>query len=266
MSIRRPNGNGARDRITVPCGKCPACLGNKRVNWALRMREELKVSKSAKFITLTYNDDKNTGSVSKIDVQLFLKRFRALCFKVEVDLKLRYYITGEYGLKGHRPHYHAIMYNTPNVNEMELYEMIGKAWKNGHSFIGTVTDRSIMYVAKYLLKGSIIPEGCEEPFSLMSSRPGIGSTYIERMSDWHHADLERSYVPKDGYKLGMPRYWKDKIYCRNTIEKQKEEFLKLDKEKFEELIRGNANYWENEFNFEKDLYRKLELINNRKKL
>ena len=110
-----------------------------------------------------------------------------------------------------------LIFNIPVLSEIELYETINKAWKNGSSFIGDVTPASIMYVAKYLLKGSVTPDGCEEPFSLMSRRPGIGFQYVQRMADWH-AEEQRTFVQSGSVKQTMPRYYKDKILSKSDKE------------------------------------------------
>lgn len=278
MSIPRPNGRGSRDRINVPCGKCPACLQNKRASWGFRLSQELKSSETASFVTLTYDEKNNMGSLSKNDVTLFLKRLRQACIKMDIQddpyyesglnhpkkSKLRYFITGEYGSNTFRPHYHMLLFNHPLVSEMELYELINKTWKKGSSYIGQVTEASIAYVAKYLLKGSVTPEGCEEPFSFMSRKPGIGIEYVERMSDWHHEDIERMYVVKPGgIKQNLPRYYKDKIYSDNTKEKYAEsQKLKMDekeKELLYEQFRKGENPFHNELLKKQDLKRKMDI-------
>lgn len=268
MSIPRKGGYGRIDRVSVPCGKCSSCLSNKRQSWAVRLSEEMKVSSNHRFITLTYNDDNNTGSVSKTDVQLFLKRLRHYCSKVNPDLNQRYYIAGEYGTKGHRPHYHALLFNLPVLNELDLYDLIGKSWQKGHSYIGTVTERSISYVAKYLLKGSVIPEGCEDPFSLMSRKPGIGATYVQRMADWHKSDINRYYVPRGKNKTVMPRLYKEKLYTKDERLKQKEIITELaDKKERDDMYKLGKSYFEDELLKKEDSQRKLKkLINENQKL
>ena len=269
MSIQRPNGSGPRDRISVPCGKCPSCLANKRASWAFRLQQELKDSKSAKFVTLTYDEKNNTGSLSKNDVQLFLKRFRALCQKVDADYKVRYYLTGEYGSNTFRPHYHMLIFNIPVLSEIELYETINKAWKNGSSFIGDVTPASIMYVAKYLLKGSVTPDGCEEPFSLMSRRPGIGFQYVERMADWH-AEEQRTFVQSGSVKQTMPRYYKDKIFSKSDKEeisiKNQVKMDEEDNQRLYETFAKGIHPFENELLKKQDSIRKMEILTKKGKL
>ena len=129
MSIPRPNGSGATDRVIVPCGKCPECLANKRSQWSFRLSQELKYTEfNSFFITLTYDDlhlpfaipeigSNMVGSPTlvKSDLQLFFKRLRK-----KLATNIRYYAVGEYGSRTSRPHYHAIVFNIDldMVNEL----------------------------------------------------------------------------------------------------------------------------------------------------
>lgn len=126
-SIRRPGQADARDRITIPCGKCAACLSNRRSDWAVRLEQEFRVSENAHFLTLTYSDEHLCyGAISEFatlvrsDIQLFMKRLRKRC-----DSKLKYYVAGEYGSRTYRPHYHAIIFNLPDNN----VELLLKTWQ-----------------------------------------------------------------------------------------------------------------------------------------
>ena len=143
MSIPRPNGKGAKDRVTVPCGKCLECLSANRQSWSFRLTKELKTSSSAVFVTLTYEDaklplQKNddgmlTPTVEKRDIQTFLKRLR----KKFPSSGIRYYLTAEYGPKTHRPHYHAIIFNLPFTeasNQIKLTDILIETWQNGHIY------------------------------------------------------------------------------------------------------------------------------------
>lgn len=121
--IKVKNPNDPKEYNTVPCGRCYACLENKRTDWRIRLTEELKGSKSAIFVTLTYSDssleytdiitrNKITYTkeythpiVHKRTIQNYIKRLRKL------GLKFRYYAVGEYGTKSKRPHYHIIFFN-----------------------------------------------------------------------------------------------------------------------------------------------------------
>jgi hypothetical protein len=149
-------------------------------------------------------------NLSKPDVQKFMKRLRKLS-----DHKLKYYVCGEYGTKNMRPHYHMILFNANK-------EMVEKAWSIdrkpiGTIYIGVVSEASVGYTLKYMTKKGKIPlhqnDDRLKEFSLMSKR--LGSNYLtDKMVKWHKNDLEkRMYCNlKDGKKIAMPRYYKDKIY------------------------------------------------------
>lgn len=197
----------------VPCGKCAECARNKIKSWYFRIEQEIKVSKNVHFVTLTYDEDnvpKNENgqkTLVKKDCQLFLKRLR------KKEENVRYYLVGEYGTKTKRPHYHAIMFNIKNV------ENIQNEWRNGFTFNPPLDKNGaeIHYVLKYLnkeKKGKI--KGVEPEFSLMSK--GIGKNYLTpQMIKYHLQSVEKSYVMgKNGEKLPMPKYYKEKIYTEDS--------------------------------------------------
>lgn len=190
-----------KKRDLVPCGKCVLCLAKKRADWSFRLLQEMAVSSSAIFLTLTYENEPEQG-LEKRDLQLFLKKLR----KVNSG-KIRYYAVGEYGTRTHRAHYHLIMYNIDAACQIQ------NVWSQGHIKVGSVTAASIHYVTKYCITGqSCTPQGRNKPFALMSRRPGIGINYLsEPMMKWHRED-DRMYVINNGYKQAIPRYYRDKVF------------------------------------------------------
>ena len=100
----------------VPCGRCLECLKDRVNSWFFRLYNEQKNAKTALFITLTYDDehlsytDNGSMCLNYKDTQLFWKRLRKA--QPKGDPKIRYFLVGEYGSKTHRPHYHAILFNT----------------------------------------------------------------------------------------------------------------------------------------------------------
>ena len=121
---KKPDGH--LDYLALPCGKCPVCKMRRVNTWVFRMEEEMKVSSSAYFVTLTYDTvtvpitDRGYMTLDKRDFQLFMKRLRKLSAN-----KLKYYAAGEYGELYQRPHYHLILFNLEDVN------MIKETWNNG---------------------------------------------------------------------------------------------------------------------------------------
>ena len=209
LNIQRPNGQGARDRIIVPCGVCPSCLANRRLEWTIRIKEELKSSSSAHFVTLTYNDENipfglYQNTLDKTDLQKFFKRLR------KSGEKVRYYAVGEYGTTTLRAHYHIILFNCQNEDN------IVKSWKQGFCKIDKVEGASIHYVTKYHVNKTNYPEGSEKPFALMSKIPAIGHNYINKMRDYHEGYPQRAfYTELGGQKQKLPRYYRNRLYSES---------------------------------------------------
>jgi hypothetical protein len=208
----RPGQSDTRNRVTVPCGKCVACLSTKRQHWSVRLQQHLKISYCGYFLTLTYEKAPRSG-LSKYDVQNYFKRLRN-----RFDGKFKYYLCGEYGSQTQRPHYHAIILfesePKPNFFSNSVEFTFQHAWHHGFISVGSVTDASISYTTKYMITKSEYPQGMEPPFHLISKC--LGKDYIAVMRKWHKASLvDRVYVPGlGGTKSSMPRYYKEKIYSK----------------------------------------------------
>lgn len=214
--------NHMGSKVPVPCGRCPGCFKRRVSQWSFRLMQEDKVSQSSVFITLTYGDsvplsNNRFMSLDKRDVQLFLKRLRksqctALARKTSTvgEKAIKYYCVGEYGERYSRPHYHALLFNAD-------VKLIQSAWNLGQVHYGSVSGASVGYTLKYMCKGPWRPkhhndDRCPQ-FALMSK--GLGKDYLTyEMVNWHLEDPQnRMYVNlKDGRKVGMPRYYKEKIY------------------------------------------------------
>lgn len=175
-------------------------------------------------------------TLQKKDIQDFMKRLR----KHHTE-KLVYYAAGEYGGDTKRPHYHIILFNANT-------DTVNKAWKLGHIHFGEVTEASVGYCLKYISKTGTIPEHArddrEKEFQLMSK--GIGKNYLtQAMRKWHKADLvNRYFIPlKDGKKIAMPRYYKDKLYTQHqkkiigaTLQiRETEKWQKMDLSTFDKM-------------------------------
>ncbi len=191
---------------TVPCGQCRECKMDYARQWANRMVLEAQDWPSNLFFTATYNNDHlpfNSSSgfptLDKRDVQLFMKRLR----KFFTGRKIRFYFSGEYGTKTHRPHYHAILFNIGlsdfpdcvihSYNELKqpLYysPTLEKLWGHGFILMSDVTWKTCNYVARYVDKKVRIEDvpmtngtfDWEPEFSLSSRRPGIGMRKAEEL-------------------------------------------------------------------------------------
>lgn len=220
-------------KLQLPCGRCVGCRLEQSRQWAVRIMMENQMHDAGCFITLTY-DDANLPeyrTLVKKDLTDFFKRLR----KAVDPVKLRYFAVGEYGEKTSRPHYHIILFGTAFEADRKLYkqrtnplftsETLSKAWGKGFANFGAVTFESAAYCARYCLKkvnsrkedfevacvldtGEIISRIPE--FSVMSRRPGIGSTWY----DFYGEDVRRTdFVIMRGKRMKSPRYF-DKLFER----------------------------------------------------
>lgn len=207
ISVRQKDGHFEH----VPCGKCIACLSNRRNSWSVRLEHELRASTTAYFVTLTYDDfniyqNENTvPSVCKRHIQLFMKNLRS-------DLKynkFRYFLTAEYGSQTFRPHYHVLFFNIPLITD-DLYKVLESRWSFGSIHVGNVTPASINYTTKYCVTKLHTPEGATPAFHLMSK--GLGSSYVD-VARKYHSNGQFFYITKaGGEKVAMPRYYRDKMF------------------------------------------------------
>lgn len=164
----------------IPCGKCIQCRLAYSRDWANRCMLELKTSKNAAFLTLTYDDanlefapyvDPETGEVGYRPCLVpdhftkFMKRLRLWCSEYQEE-PVRFFACGEYGDESQRPHYHVILFNLPQefYAESNLFTAQGvvpplwtcralrKLWRFGMSVYGDVNWSTCAYVARYVVK------------------------------------------------------------------------------------------------------------------
>lgn len=99
------------------------------------------------------------GTLVKRHHQLFLKRVRRA---LEPGV-LRFFLCGEYGDNGGRPHYHALLFgidfpdqvfwcSSPSGEPLYVSDALHALWGMGQCLIGEITEASAAYVARYALK------------------------------------------------------------------------------------------------------------------
>lgn len=195
------------------------------------MHYETLVSDTACFITLTYgeNYDHKTGeylygkepdhspsglfTLNPKHLTDFWKRLRKKVNQDYPGTKLRYYAVGEYGSKYARPHYHAILFNLP-VNMMCRSMSLAKnIWQHGEVEIAQANVATMAYVAGYLNKESIVFENDDRypEFSRMSNKLGI-SYLTDAVLNMHHDRAELSAMHPGGFRIPLPRYYKNIIW------------------------------------------------------
>lgn len=206
VSLRRPQSDDA-EAMEMPCGGCLGCRMDRARSWAIRCSLELQNHAKACWVTLTYSDENLPAyrSVRRDHLSGYLKRLRA---RIAPE-KVRFFGCGEYGERGGRPHYHAILYG---LERDESH--ITKAWQFGHVGLHALTPQAIRYVAGYcakkegwhgLFQEALDKEtgelyGREAPFILMSRNPGIGGDARKFWKSWSR------FAVMDGTKYPVPRY------------------------------------------------------------
>lgn len=213
----------------VPCGKCPDCLSRLVSAWSFRLMQEDRFAESAYFLTLTYSTthvpySKNRyKTLDKKDVINFIKRLRKATdayynkryVRRSVRPTIKYFACGEYGSTKGRPHYHLIIFNA-------RLELIESAWQKGAVHYGTVSQLSVGYTLKYMMKPPRKPQHQRDDrkpeFRLMSK--GLGECYLNKDTILYHtADIFNRYCVNTvgGGKAPMARYYKNRIYNEYQI-------------------------------------------------
>lgn len=225
----------AIQELKLPCGHCEGCLLERSRQWAVRCMHEASQWERNCFITLTYRETPDWNSLRHSDFQKFMKRLRR--WRQRDDIRagkssgpIRFYMAGEYGTHGGRPHYHACLFNfafedieflrrTNSGSDLYRSAQLESLWPFGFSSVGDVTFESAAYVARYVMKkmneeentkgqvidwetGEVMPRVPE--YNKMSLKPGIGANFIDK----YRSDVfPHDYVVVNGHKAKPPRYY-----------------------------------------------------------
>lgn len=199
----------------LPCGQCLACRLDYARQWAIRCVHESKMHPRNAFITLTYSDE-NLKSPKLVysDFQKFMKKLR----KLQND-PIGVFVTGEYGEKTKRPHWHAILFNyeppdgvlnRTTVQGHRVYSsaLLDKTWSHGLTEFGAVSFDSAGYCARYAAKKLIHGQDSQHdfhPISKKSSKHAIGKKFLEKY--WPDIFNHGQIVLEDGNTCSIPRYY-----------------------------------------------------------
>lgn len=224
-------------RAAFGCGQCMPCRVNRRRMWANRILLESECHAANAFVTLTYRDNR-VEELSPSDIRDWLKRFRK---RIEPD-KVRYYIVGEYGDLGGRPHYHAALFGYGGCEVLGLRggdckcrqcSVVRETWDHGHVFVGRLEEKSAQYIAKYTVKKMTHREdarlyGRTPEFARMSLKPGIGALALGNVAlammqyRLGEVPISRRY---NGKVLPFGRYLRKVVAGIQTDEKEKMQAL-----------------------------------------
>lgn len=226
--------------VPVGCGKCMECKKQKARQWQVRLHEEIRHDNTGKFVTLTFSDESLKELASNINglegyeleneiatlgVRRFLERWRK-----KYKISVKHWLVTELGQSAtERIHIHGIIWTT------EKAETINKIWKYGHTWIGDknnggyVNEKTINYVVKYVNKTDILHK---EYNSKILTSAGIGKGYLDRTdatkNKYNGKETKETYTTKNGIKINLPIYYRNKIYTEE--EREKLWLQKLDEE------------------------------------
>lgn len=215
----------------LPCGKCLDCRLQYAREWALRCVHEAQCHEENSFITLTYSDEQLPGpKLVYSDFQKFMKRLRFAYPNKQIGC----FVTGEYGEKTKRPHWHAIIFGfrPPDSKPLRRNErndqvftsnVLNRLWGKGIAEFGSVTIESAGYCARYATKKLVHGKDGDhefQPISKKSSKYAIGKKWIEKY--WRHVFTHgRINLPGGKGTTGIPRY-----YLKWFKENHPEEYLR----------------------------------------
>lgn len=249
ISFSEKNSSKEYDSFLLPCGRCINCRLDYARSWAIRSYHESQMHENNIFLTLTYSDENlKSDKLIYSDFQNFMKALRHKVFndylksnhpsiiwssltnieKIEFKqehkesinaAKISVFVTGEYGTKNKRPHWHAIIFNYRPKDEKYKYtnelgdklydsETISKLWTHGTHDFGQVTLKSAGYVARYAAKK--LAHGRDQdhdytPISKKSSHQAIGKRWLEK--HWPDVFNYGAIILPDGTQASIPRYY-----------------------------------------------------------
>lgn len=224
--------------IPIGCKKCIECKKQKAREWQVRLGEDVKYNINGVFVTLTFNDiemnkldkkiDKKIqgyardNEICKLAVKLFRERWRKRTGKSP-----RHWLITELGHKGtERIHMHGIIWTDER-------EMINKHWGYGFTWIQkkgkTVGGKITNYITKYLTKTDNKHKEYKE---IILCSAGIGKDFVEndkiKFYKFKEEDTNENYICNNLAKIGMPIYYRNKLWTEE--EREKLWINRLDKE------------------------------------
>ena len=154
---------------------------------------------------------KDNNDIATKAIRLCLERVRKLTGK-----SVKHWFITELGQKKtERLHLHGIVWGLGNDKK------ITDNWKYGITFTGYyVNERTINYITKYMLK---IDEKHPKFRGKVLCSAGIGAGYLKREDAKKHVYIQgrtnESYRMRNGGKLNLPIYYRNKIFTEEEREK-----------------------------------------------
>lgn len=258
MPNKKNNGNVpiCKDERTlyvpVGCGYCSECRNQKANGWKIRLQKEFEKDSKGLFFTFTISDESieklnepemnyDANLIATKAVRRYLERIRK-----ETGKSVKHWLVTELGEnETERIHIHGIIWSHK--------EAVLNKWGYGNVKIKEFWgERTINYIVKYMMK---VPEKHEEYIPKVLCSKGIGENYLNtedakknRFKGFLGTETNETIRLRTGKKIGLPIYYRNKIYS----EQEREELWlnKLDEKK--RWVKGvKIDIMENEETYEK---------------
>lgn len=206
----------------IMCRKCLPCRLNQAREKAVRCWHESRMYPDSIFVTLTYDEEHlESPWLEYQHFQKFMMDLRNHLYYENPKHKIHCMVTGEYGDKHKRPHWHAIIFNytppdkkhdriTERGDEVFTSETLTKIWQKGMVEFGSVTLDSANYVARYAAKK--LAHGSDDehlyhPIHHTPKKRALGKSWIETY--WKQTFENGFIILPNGQQSKIPRYYVD---------------------------------------------------------
>lgn len=193
--------------------------------WQVRLSEEIRQDPKAIFVTLTISDESwekirkkysysSEEEYIKKMVRLFLERVRK-----ETKKSIKHWLTTERGEKNtERYHLHGLIWRDKDGL------LTTHHWQYGFVYIGGyVNEKTCNYITKYITKRD---EKHKDFIPTILCSAEIGAGYLNRadseLNRYRESKTNETYRLRNGMKLNLPIYYRNKLY---TDEEREQLFL-----------------------------------------
>lgn len=171
------------DGTEVACRNCSLCRDRAINDWVGRNIAESKTAVASHAVTLTYGrngandvDHERASVLTYSDVQKFIKLLRFHGYPV------RYFVTGEFGSKKGRAHWHLMLYWQEKVPDHVLGKnFMQEHWPHGWSFWAKPDPHAVRYNCKYIQKD--MGEAERQGHLAMSKKPPLGTAFFKKTAE-----------------------------------------------------------------------------------
>lgn len=238
-------------KVPVGCGQCMECMKQRSRGWQIRLLEEIRHdSHGAEFVTLTFNDlslatlrkeilkvapETKGYELDNAVATLAIKRF-ALRWKKKHGHRPKHWLVSELGQNNtERIHLHGIIWSedkkpqrqsAQHKQRLDYIADLKTIWKYGRVDVGDyVNERTVNYITKYIFKQDQTHTQYK-PIIRASQGCGktIGKDYLKRPDAERNqfnprGETKETYTNRQGFKIALPTYYRNKIYSEEEREK-----------------------------------------------